>query len=181
LNLIHDISPKTKDGYYNMIVETPSGISNKFEIDKEYGIIGLDRVLKVPMGFPFEYGFVPGTWNKSDDDPADIMALLSRGTFVGCLIPVKIIGMYRLIDTGQVDNKVLAVSEGDELFSDVHDLKDLSTYVLKKIEFFWKNYKNLTPRKNTKGLGWSARAAAEKYVENSIKYYEEKFNKSPKK
>lgn len=181
MNLIHDISPKTKDGHYNMIVENPRGVSCKFEIDKEYGIIGLDRLLKVPMGFPFEYGFIPGSWSESDDDPVDIMALIGGGTFVGCLMHVKIIGMYRLIDTGEVDNKVLAVCDGDEAFSDVNDLKDLSLHFLKKIEFFWQNYKNLTPYKNTKGLGWSAKATAEKYIQTAIQNYVEKFGKSAKK
>lgn len=181
MNLIHDIPSKTKDGYYNMIVENPRGVSCKFEIDKEYGIIGLDRLLKVPMGFPFEYGFIPGTWNESDNDPVDIMVLIGGGTFVGCLMHVKVIGMYRLIDTGEVDNKVLAVCDGDEMFTGVDDLKDISTHFMKKIEFFWTNYKTLTPRKDTKGLGWSSKASAEKYIQSAMQYYEEKFHKSPKK
>ncbi len=176
MNLLHDIKPHAEDSDYNMIVENPSGVSTKYEVDKEYGIIGLDRFLHIPMAFPFEYGFVPQSWNKSDDDPVDIMALMSGSTFVGCLLHVRIIGMYRLIDTGEADNKVLAVCSHDTMFDDVESLDDLPNHYLKEIEFFWQNYKNLTPRKNTEGRGWSTRSVAEKFVEDAVDNYNEKFN-----
>jgi inorganic pyrophosphatase len=175
MNLLHDIKPKAENGDYNMIVENPSGVSTKYEVNKEYGIIGLDRFLHIPMAFPFEYGFVPCTWNESDDDPVDIMALMSGSTFVGCLLEVRIIGMYKLIDTGEVDNKVLAVCSHDKMFSDVETIDDLSSYYLKEIEFFWTNYKNLTPGKNTEGKGWSQRKEALNFVENAVEFYGKKF------
>ncbi|MEA3356988.1 MAG: inorganic diphosphatase, partial [Patescibacteria group bacterium] len=88
MNLIHDIPPKTKNGNYHMIVENPCGVSEKYEVNKEFGIIGLDRHLEAPMPFPFEYGFIPGTWNKADGDPVDVMALLPNPTFVSCLLTI---------------------------------------------------------------------------------------------
>jgi inorganic pyrophosphatase len=175
MNLLHGIKPRSKNGDYNMIVENPSGVSTKYEVNKEYGIIGLDRFLHIPMAFPFEYGFIPQSWNKSDDDPIDIMALMSGSTFVGCLLQVRIVGMYKLIDTGEIDNKVLAVCSHDKMFNEVETIEDLPGYYLKEIEFFWQNYKNLTPGKETEGRGWADRTDAVKFVDKAIKNYQVKF------
>ncbi|MBN2100895.1 inorganic diphosphatase [Candidatus Dojkabacteria bacterium] len=175
MHLIRDINPVAGDGTYRMIVETPKGVSNKYEVDEEYGIIGMDRTLDTPMPFPFEYGFIPGTWSDPDDDPVDVMALMTGATFPGCLLYIRVIGMYRLIDSGQQDNKILAVCAHDGAFADVKDVKDLSSQQLKKVEFFWENYKNLTPGKGTEGEGWSSSSVAKKHIEEAISNFKKKF------
>ena len=175
VNLIHDIAPSEGGGIYRMVVENPRGAEGKYELNKELGIVELDRILAAPMPFPFEYGFIPGTWSCFDDDPLDIMAIMPIATFPGCLLDVRVIGMFRMMDTGEEDNKILAVCKGDETFKQVHDLDEMPSMYLKKIEFFWENYKKLSPKKSTDGLGWSSRGVAEKYIEESIKCYREKF------
>jgi inorganic pyrophosphatase len=176
MNLLHDIEVSDREGIYNMIVENPSGVSTKYEVNKKYGVIGLDRFLHIPMAFPFEYGFMPHTWNKSDDDPVDVMVLLSGSTFVGCLLEVKIIGMYKLIDTGEEDNKVLSVCAHDTMFKDIDNLDELPNHYINKIEFFWAYYKKLTPNKETEGKGWASKSTAIKYVDKSINYYNQIFD-----
>lgn len=175
VNLIHGIQPVVKIGVYRMVVENPRGVSGKYEINKEYGIIGMDRVLTAPMPFPFEYGIVPRTWSKYDNDPLDIMAILPISTFPGCLLDVRVVGLYKMIDTGKEDNKVLAIAEGDDTFQDVMDLDDVPKHYLKRIEFFWENYKELSPRKETEGKGWAARAEAENFLTAGMEYYNQKF------
>lgn len=160
-----------------MIVENPKGVSSKYEVDEEFGVIGLDRVFPVPMSFPFEYGFIPGTWNEADDDPVDAMVLKDDSTFVGCLLYIHIIGMYRMTDGGQEDFKILGVCDGDKSYSKIHEYEDLPKKDLNRIEFFWQNYKRLNPRTEIKGLGWSSASVAESYVKKSVEFYEEKFKK----
>lgn len=154
-----------------MVVENPQGVSGKYEVDTKLGIIGLDRVLAAPMPFPFEYGFIPGTWSTSDNDPLDIMVLLPIATFPGCVLHVRIIGLYRMVDTGQEDNKVLAVCDGDETYTAITDISDVPKRQLKRIAFFWENYKNLALRKSTEGHGWSNASVAEKCIEAAIDTY----------
>ncbi len=164
------------DGNYWMVVENYKGGENKYEVNKEYGVIGLDRVLHAPMPFSFEYGFIPGTWNEEDDDPVDIIALMNTSTFPGCLLNVRPIGMFKLDDTGEEDNKILAVSTGDPAYEGVDDVKDVPERTLKKIEFFWENYKKMTPDKFTEGKGWESRDVAIEYVKKAIDFYAEKFS-----
>ena len=176
MNLIHDIPPKKEGSVYRMVVENPRGFAGKYEVHKELGIISLDRMLAAPMPFPFEYGFIPGTWSGEDDDPLDIMCILPVPTFPGCLLEVRVVGIYRMTDTGEEDDKILAVAAGDDTFEHVKDLKDMPEDHLKRIEFFWENYKKLAPGKSTEGRGWGSRKEAETFIENGINCYKDTFS-----
>lgn len=178
MHLVHDIPPRDKKGVFRTVVECPAGTSGKFEINKEFGIIGLDRYLAVPMAFPFDYGFIPGTWSPGDDDPVDIMVMNSVSTFPSCLLYVRIIGMYKFIDGDERDYKVLAVCADDKMYSTVEDLKDISVAQLKLYSFFWKNYKSLTKRKRSKSrtFGWGDKKMALEFIEKCIKHYHKKFD-----
>lgn len=160
-----------------MVVENPQGVSGKYEVNRELGVIELDRIPATPIPFPFDYGFMPGTWCNSDDDPIDIMVIMPVASFPGCVLNVRVIGMYRLVDTGEQDDKIIAVCEGDETFSDVKDVKDVPRQYLERIEFFWKNYVGLASDKETEGHGWADKAEAEHYINSCIERYAKKFNK----
>lgn len=175
MHLIHDIPPKSEDGIFRMVVESPKGSIGKFEVDKEFGVVGLDRSLKVPMPFPFEYGLIPGTWSEGDDDPVDIMVIHTESTFPGCLLHVRVIGMYEMMDSDMKDDKILGVVYGDELYDEVQDIAEMSSTRLRTIEFFWENYKKLTPESKIVGKGWADRKTALDYIQNSINHYEKKF------
>ena len=79
------------------------------------------------------------------------------------------------MDTGEEDDKVLAVASGDDMFKDVRELDDMPAHYLKRMEFFWKNYKELVPQKSTEGRGWFPRKDAEEYIETGINYYKKRF------
>ena len=125
-NLIYDIPAvhDVKKGLYHMVVENPTGVMGKFEIDKTHFVIRLDRVSSAPIPFPFEYGFIPQTWNQEDDDPMDAMCWLSVPTFPGCLLNVRPIGILKLIDTGEIDSKVLCICPEDPVYSNITSLSE---------------------------------------------------------
>src|SRR5512142_2009055 len=91
-----------------MIVEIPKNSANKYEYDGKLGVFRLDRALYSPMHYPGDYGFIPGTLAE-DGDPMDVIALVAQPSFTGCLIEVRPLGMLDMVDTGEPDQKVLAV------------------------------------------------------------------------
>src|SRR5512134_1063978 len=99
MNLLHDISPGTKEEM-NVIIEIPRGSQNKYEIDKETGMIALDRVLHTAQAYPFDYGFVPQTlWD--DGDALDVVVLTTYPLQVGILATVRAVGFMDMVDGGQ--------------------------------------------------------------------------------
>lgn len=162
----------------NCLVEIPKGQTNKFEYIKEYGAFFLDRVLYESVFFPTEYGIVPQSWNEEDEDPLDIMVLSTFPTFPGCVISCRPIGVVRLIDSGEEDNKIVAVPRNDPRFDDIKELTDLPSHFKKEIENFWENYSELEPEKKIKVEGWSGKEKAHEMIEKAVKNYGKKFGKS---
>lgn len=157
------------------IVEIPKGSTNKYEYHKESGAFFLDRVLSESIFYPTEYGIIPQTWNKADSDPLDIMVICSFPTFAGCIISARPIAILRLTDTGEEDNKIIAVAADDPHFADVKDLGDLPAHTKKELENFWQNYAELEPRKKIKITGWGGRGEAEKEIKEATENYKKKF------
>jgi len=143
MNLLHDISAGNKaPDIINVIIEIPKGSKNKYEIDKETGIIKLDRVMHTSQDFPFDYGFVPQTlWH--DGDALDVVVLTTHSLPVGILLEVRPVAVVRMIDTGERDEKIIAVPKADPRFNDVHDLKDINAHFLKEVEHFFTTYKKI--------------------------------------
>ncbi len=158
------------------LVEIPKGSTNKYEYDHQLGFFKLDRVLYEAVFFPAEYGIIPQTWNEKDGDPQDIMVLSSFPTFSGCIINCRAIGVLRLEDTGEEDNKIIAVPHDDPRFDQIKELTDLAPHYKKEIENFFENYAELQPDKKIKIIGWSGRSQAEKIIKEGIKEYQEKFS-----
>src|SRR3954471_7505580 len=98
----------------NMIVEIPKGKRNKFELDKDTGLIKLDRYLYSSSVYPGDYGFIPQTL-AADGDPLDILVMVNEPTFSGCLIEARVVGMFKMRDKGADDFKVLGVPNPDPL------------------------------------------------------------------
>ena len=121
MNLWRDIAPGTADKI-NTIVEIPKGSKNKYEIDKTTGLIALDRVLHSAQEFPFDYGFVPQTlWD--DQDPVDIIILSTYPLLSGTLVRVRPVALLNMIDSGEPDDKIIAVPVDDPRWDIVKDLK----------------------------------------------------------
>jgi len=160
------------------LVEIPRGESNKYEYDKDLGVFKLDRALYGSVFYPTEYGFIPETFCPDDGDPLDIMVLSTFTTFPGCLLTARPIGLLRLVDSGEVDNKIIAVAADDPRLAKVHDLTDLEPHFKKEVENFWQNYAELQPNKKIKVEGWSGVEQAHKMIQKGIEDYEKEFKEN---
>lgn len=141
MNILHDIGPGTAEKI-NVIIEIPKGSKNKYEIDKKTGLISLDRVAHTSQDFPFDYGFIPQTlWH--DGDPVDVVVLTTYPLYPGILVRVRPVAVMGMLDSGEKDDKIIAVPCDDPRWDDVKDLKDLNTHTLREIEHFYSTYKKL--------------------------------------
>jgi len=134
------------------VIEIPQGSRNKYEYDHDAHVIRLDRVLHSSVHYPADYGFIPNTLSL-DGDPLDVLVLVLDPTFPGCHVPVRPVGVLRMVDDKGEDEKILAVPQGDPRFDDINDLPDLDKHWLKEIENFFATYK-LLEEKDTELLGW---------------------------
>lgn len=176
MNLWHDVSTgeKTPDEL-NVIIEINKGSKNKYEIDKETGLIALDRVAHTAQDFPFDYGFAPQTyWH--DNDPLDIILLTTHPLLPGILVNVRPVAIMRMIDDGDRDDKIIAVPVEDPRWTNVKDLEDINPHTIKEIEHFYSHYKKLQ-NKEVEVTGFDNANEAKKAVEEGISLYNEKFGK----
>lgn len=178
MNLWHDV-PRGKNvpNEINVIIEIPKGSPNKYEIDKETGLIALDRANYSSAPYPFDYGFVPQTlWD--DGDALDVIVLSTFPLQTGILVRVRPVALMEMIDDGESDYKVIAVLADDKRWDDVKDLADVNKHNLKEYKHFFETYKELKEKdvivtiNDTKG-----KDAAIEAIEKSIKLYDEKFAK----
>ena len=158
MNLLHDIPAGSADEM-NVIIEIPKFSKNKYEIDKETGIIALDRVMHSAQDYPFDYGFVPQTlWD--DGDALDVVVLTTYPLAPGILVRVRPVGIMHMIDGGEADEKVIAVPVDDPRFADTKDLGDVNPHTLKEISHFFATYKQIQKKEVEVGE-FEGREAAE--------------------
>lgn len=143
VHLWHDIpvgidSPEI----FNVVVEIPRGCKNKYEVDKELGIVRVDRVLHSSSIYPHNYGFIPKTY-AHDDDPLDVLLLSQVLIHPGCVVYAKAIGVMEMVDGGKVDSKILAVQIGDPAFNHYKEASQLPEYMAREIKRFFEEYKIL--------------------------------------
>lgn len=174
IHLWHNLSagPQPPDVVY-AVVEVPKGSRNKYEYSKSAGVIKLDRVLYSPLHYPGDYGFIPQSL-YGDGDPLDVLIMMTEPTFPGCVIEVRPVGMLKLLDRGEHDDKILAVPSNDPQFSDFHDLGDLSRHFPQEVEHFFKVYKELEG-KPVESQGWVGADEARKAITSAMKLYREKY------
>ena len=169
MNLWHDISRGTPDEL-NVIIEIPKHSYNKYEIDKETGLIALDRVNYSAAPYPFDYGFVPQTlWD--DGDALDVVVLTTYPLFPGIMVRVRPVAIINMTDGGDSDSKVVAVPCKDPRFNDVKDLKDINKHTLKEIEHFFMTYKKLQSDEEVIVQSIGGREEAEAAFEKGRKMY----------
>lgn len=178
MNLWHDV-PRGENipNEVNCIIEIPKGSPNKYEIDKETGLIALDRANYSSAPYPFDYGFVPQTlWD--DGDALDIIIPSTFPLAIGVLVRVRPVAVMEMIDDGESDYKVIAVPVDDRRWEDVTNVEHLNKHALKEWKHFFETYKELKEKdvivkiEDIKG-----RDAAIAAVEKSIKLYDEKYGK----
>lgn len=174
MNLLHDVPAGTAEEM-NVIIEIPKFSKNKYEIDKETGLIALDRAMKSAQDYPFDYGFVPQTL-FDDGDALDVVVLTTYPLHPGILVRVRPVGIMGMIDDDEQDDKVIAVPIDDMRFDHVHDLGDLNPHFTKEMQHFFETYKSIVNGK-VEITGFEGKEAAKAAFEKSIVMYnEEKVN-----
>jgi inorganic pyrophosphatase len=172
----HDLLPgRNPPEEVTAFVEIPSGSRNKYEIDKATGMLRLDRVLYSAVHYPGDYGFIPRTLAE-DHDPLDIVVLVKEPTFSGCQIDARPIGVLRMSDRGEGDDKILAVPSKDPSYAEYFDIADIPQHTLKEIEHFFHIYKDLEGRR-VQTVGWEKLDGAMRIIREAIERYAEKFGK----
>lgn len=170
VNLWRDLEPGPDvPERVNVIVEVPKGSRNKYEYDEETGTIRLDRVLYSSIHYPGDYGLIPQTL-YDDGDPLDILVMVGQPTFAGCIIEARPIGLFRMLDRGLQDDKVLAVPASDPLYRDYHDISDIPQHFLAEVAHFFEVYKDLEGVR-TEGLGWEPAKVAKESIQHAIGLY----------
>ncbi len=174
MNLWHDIEAgEDVPNIVNVIVEIPRGSQNKYEYDKKLNIIRLDRVLFSPFHYPGDYGLIPRTMSD-DGDPLDALVLVTNSTYPGILLKARPVGMLRMSDVGQIDDKILCVTQDDPRFKKYNDIKDLEEHLLKETMHFFQVYKELE-EKPVKMIGWKNAEEAKKIIIESVETYNKKY------
>ena len=171
MNLLHDIKPGTRD-VMNVIIEIPKFSKNKYEIDKETGIIALDRVMHSAQDYPFDYGFVPQT-HFDDGDALDVVLVTTYPLAPGILVKARPVAIMEMIDGGDRDDKIVAVPVDDPRFSDVLDLPDLNSHFTKEMSHFFETYKKIQ-NKEVKIGAWHGAEKAKEAFDRSCALYTEK-------
>ena len=155
------------------LIEIPSGSRNKYELDKDSGLMRLDRVLYSAVHYPGDYGFIPRTLHE-DGDPCDILVLVNEPTFPGCQIDARPIGVLMMLDRGEPDDKILAVPCNDPYYGEYFDIADIPQHYLKEVEHFFYIYKDLEGRR-VQTVGWEKSEKAMRVIMDSIARYAETY------
>ena len=127
---------------FPVVVEIPKGSKNKYELDKQTGLLRLDRVLYSAVHYPADYGFIPGTY-CDDGDPLDALVLCQEPVYPLTIVEARAIGVMRMRDDKGVDDKIIAVSVGDPSFADYTAYTQLPAHMLLEIRRFFEDYKVL--------------------------------------
>jgi len=124
------------------VIEIPKGSTNKYELDKETGLLRLDRVLYSAVYYPADYGFIPRTY-CDDGDPLDVLVLGQEPVFPLTIVQARAIGVMRMRDEKGIDDKIVAVSVRDPAYADFKDKAQLPGHVLRQVRRFFEDYKVL--------------------------------------
>lgn len=176
MNIWHDITPGNDiPNEINVIIEIPKGTQNKYELDKETGLVKLDRVLFSSVRYPADYGLVPQTY-APDGDPLDALVLTTNPLLPGVLLEARPIAVMEMIDNGEKDDKLICVPVNDVRFEHMTDLKDIPKAIINEIMHFFESYKHLEGKK-VEVFPLKDAAAAKEIIKQSIEGYKEKFGK----
>lgn len=157
----------------NAIIEIPQGSKGKYELDKKSGLLRLDRVLFSAVYYPANYGFIPQTLSD-DGDPLDILVLSSIEVDPLCIIEAKVIGLMRMVDDDEKDDKIISVAKNDISLNYINELKHLPPHTTIQLKRFFEDYKKLE-HKHVIVEKFFGKKEAFKVVNSSIKRYKKVF------
>jgi inorganic pyrophosphatase len=171
MNIWHDICPeKITPEEFMAVVEIPAGSKKKYEMDKETGLLRLDRILYTSTHYPANYGFIPRTY-ADDGDPLDVLILCSESLDPMVMVNCYPIGVVRMLDSGRMDDKIIAIPVDDPTWKFYKDISALPPHILDEIVHFFEVYKNLE-NLDTAASEILGREGAVEIIKESLHTYE---------
>jgi inorganic pyrophosphatase len=161
--------------YVRCIIEIPKGSKGKYELDKDSGVLRLDRVLFSSVHYPANYGFIPQTY-CDDHDPLDILVICSIDVYPMCIVEAKVIGAMEMIDEQEKDAKIISVARNDMSVNYINELSELPPHTLVELKRFFEDYKKLE-HKNVTVEEFVNRERAYEIIDDSLKLYKVTFKK----
>lgn len=176
MNLWHDLELHSdKANEFNCVIEIPAGSKIKYEIDKDSGLLKVDRILSSSVHYPCNYGLFPKTY-CDDGDPLDVLVIGQLPVLPMSIMTVRPVGVVRMIDGGEGDDKIIAIHVDDPEYKHITTLKELSPHKVKEIRQFFESYKALE-KKSVEIRAIDDETAAVAAVHESIEFYNKKFAK----
>ncbi len=176
-NLLH-VLPSFADesaGVINGIIEVSAGSINKYEIITESGQLKLDRVGYSTLSYPFTYGAIPQTWDL-DGDPLDVEIVgVTEPLVAGSLCELRVIGVMKFEDGGEIDDKIIAVLSDDKRMDHITDYKQLGPHFEKETTHYWEYYKHLKKPGTCKVLGFFGTDEAMKVIKECVERYQTEY------
>jgi inorganic pyrophosphatase len=174
MNLFFELPLRAEKETFHAVIEIPKGSRIKYEYSEKYGQIFVDRIFRTPVDYPQNYGFFPQAWNQYDNDPMDVIVVANESFHPGVVVPVRVIGIIEMDDTGELDHKIIAVPTGHADYGHCQDITDLPEEVLKNMEWFLANYKGREAGKEVRLLGTKGKKEALAFLQAC----EEEFQKN---
>ena len=176
MNIWHDILPERITAKsFDVYIEIPKGCKAKYELDKETGLLKLDRVLYTSTVYPANYGFIPRTY-ADDGDPLDVLVLCNEPIYPCTLVKCYPIGVITMIDGGSLDEKIIAIPCGDPNYNNYYDIQELPKHIFEEMMHFFEVYKTLE-HKQTTVKEICHRDEAMEIINKCIKMYKDVFEK----
>ena len=172
----HGVSPgKKAPEIVNALIEIPQGSRSKYEVDKESGLLRLDRVIYSSFHYPINYGFIPQTLGQ-DNDPLDILVLCSQSVQSLCLVEANVIGNMQMIDQGTQDDKIIAVAAKDPSVNHIKNISEVPQHFLLELKNYFEQYKVLENKK-VEIDNFQDKQDALKIIKDAMTFYDETFKK----
>lgn len=175
MNPWHDFrDDRIKSDRFIAVIEIPKGSKNKYELDKESGLLRLDRILYTSTHYPANYGFIPRTLSE-DGDPLDVLVLCQEKLEPLSIIECYPIGMITMIDEDEADEKIVAIPVNDPFLNNYQDISELPQHQFQEIKHFFEVYKYLE-NKQTRVDNIVGRETAVETIKKCIIEYHKEFN-----
>ena len=176
MNIWHDIdSSRITRKDFEAVIEISKGSKMKYELDKETGLLKLDRVLHTSTHYPANYGFIPRTY-ADDNDPLDVLVLCSEKIEPLALVRCYPIGVISMVDGGHADDKIIAIPFGDPTYNEYKDISQLPKHIFDEMTHFFKVYKMLENKDTAINEAQGALAAVD-IIEDAIENYKKLYVK----
>ena len=176
MNIWHDMSDeRITPEKFSAVIEIEKGGKNKYELDKETGLLKLDRVLYTSTHYPANYGFIPRTYAQ-DGDPLDVLVLCTEGILPMTVVECQPIGVIKMIEDGAGDEKIIAVWDNDPYHNSFRDVSELPNHLFHEIKHFYEVYKMLEYKETIVNMVEGAEVA-KKVIADCIENYKKEFLK----